>query len=178
MLTYYDVNRAEEALYFEKIRSSALEDQLRKVKSEVEMKEINSYINQIISLKRLEIKRQKDLQALKKEKEAVELMKHHAVKMQEKVEREKVSNTNFFFLVMAAAVIFMTAAVVCSIYLTQQLNIAKDQKAEVTQVKAAKVEEPAKRKVKQTRRRRESVFEMGKPASSTLTVLSTNPRAR
>jgi len=171
MLTYYEVNRASSELDFEKIRSSALEDQLRKVKSEVEMKEINSYINQIISLKRLEIKRQKDLQALKKEKEAVELMKHHAVKMQEKVEREKASNTNFFLLV-------MTAAVVCSIYLTQQLNIEKDQKTEVTQVKAEKVEDPVKRKVKQTRRRRESVFEMGKPASRTIPVLSTNPRAR
>ena len=171
MLTYYEVNRASSELDFEKIRSSALEDQLRKVKSEVEMKEINSYINQIISLKRLEIKRQKDLQALKKEKDAVKLMKHHAVKMQEKVEREKARNVNFFLFI-------MTAAFVCFIYFKQQLSVIKDQKAEVTQVKAAKVEEPAKRKVKQTRRRRESVFEMGKPTSSTLTVLSTNPRAR
>lgn len=139
MLTYYAVNRASSELDLAIIRSNALEDQLRKVKSDEEMKEINSCINQIIAFQRTKIE---------------------AIKMKKEAELAKARNVYFFWFV-------MTAAVICSIYLKQQLNIAKDQKNEVTQVKAVEVEESVKSEVKhkQPRQVRESVFEMGKPTA-------------
>lgn len=140
--------RERNTFEIERIRSNFLESQLRIIKSDEEMKIINNHINQLISLKQLEIREQK---ALKKLKDEERELRDRSERMRKEIEREKAANAKIFWLI-------MTIAFACFVYFKQQISVKKVQKTEATQ---AKVVETVKSTVNQSVQR-ESVFEQGK----------------